>query len=342
MIDLKVLKKISSGLVLNEDFSTGSVQSPLVNNSISTISAGSCLITGGSINLDAFSYNNLVFEINNSFIPENAGVGGIRLLKGKDTRELFEYDDGGAVEVTPYVRLVKQGDVYHGYGSDDGVNWEDVGFVIFPYCEKIGITKGNTNSYQLNSIKLYSRTYITLKAVIPNYRVDVYKDLTLLSSDTVKGEEINVELPNIPFSGVIKIYDVDNNLLVDQALNNVWGGDEYIVSPDVDIYTLEDRKLSLYENEYLGNLNTGIIEEKYYAKNNGDSDINVTVKVAEYSEYKTWVTLGLENSSEFNSYINVDIPANGEVYFWVRILRPTSPDLIDPLDTIGQIYLEVI
>lgn len=342
MIDLKVLKKINLGLILNEDFSTGVIRSPLVNNSAATISPGSCLITGGSIDIDAFSYDDIVFEIHNNFIPENLGVGGIRLLKGGDSRELFEYDDGGAVEITPYIRLVKQGDVYHGYGSEDGVVWEDAGFVMFPCCEKIGVTLGNTESYQLNSIKLYKKTYITLKSVIPDYRVEVYRNSVLIESKIAADEEINVELPNFPFDGVIKVYDINNNLLVDQALSDVWGGDEYTVSPNVDIYNTDSVILSTYENEYLGNLNQGIIEEKYYAKNNGDSSINITIKIAEYSEYKEWATLGIDGSEEFSSSLNVDIGAGESIYFWLRIMRPVYTEQLDPIDTVGRIFIEVI
>lgn len=333
---MKILKKIEEGYILLEDFSTGSVRQPLEDNSESLVDG---VLKGGSIDTYAFLYDILVFEVENSFIPTSNNIGGIRLLRGSDKRELFEYDAGDD-EVT-HVRLVKNGDVYHGYGSYDGTEWFSAGAVLFPNCEKIGVT--SIGDYKIENIKLYKKDSVTLMSVIPEWVVYVYMDDDLKSTTYITNETVDITFPCYPFSGRIAIRSLSGDIIVDQIVSDVWGGDVYVVSSNASIYKTDNTRLSTVGSTHLGNLNEGILEEKYYIKNEGDSSLNVTIKVSDYSEFRDWVYLAFDGSSDFRKDLSLSMYPGQSTFFWVHVSRPPVVDgSFDYKNTLCRFFLEVV
>lgn len=344
---MKILKLLSSGLILHEDFSTPQIRYPLIDNAEYTKEGSSIIMTGGSIDIDASSYSNLVFEIVNGFIPSNAyDVGGIRISNGLEKRELFEYSDGTPTTAIPYVRLVKTGDVYTGYGSEGGTVWNSKGYVVFPHCEKIGVAVSGNVEYKLFSIKLYKNDYITIYSVLPGWSVFVSYEGEVVASSVAKSDNMQVKLPYYPFSGTFRVYNENNILVSEVSLSNVWGGDTFACVSNIDLLTWDGRPLTLAETTHLGNLQNGVIEEQFIARNNNDFPLEVTIRVASYNEFYDWVHLATEeydSPQEYGKEITVNIPANSDVNFWLKISRPEVYNTnIDYRTSECSFFLEVI
>ncbi len=321
-----------------EDFSTDDVRDPLMNNSISSVN-GSCVIHSGSIDLYAFDFENLVFEVENNFIPTSSNIGGIRLLRGEEKRNLFEVSTNGD-EVT-HVRLVKDKDKYSGWGSYNGRGWFEVGTVLFPNCEKIGVTA--IGDYELSYIKLYEKDTIRIKSVAPEWTVLVYVDGELIGSQPIVKDFVDVRLPFYPFTGRIVVKNHVGDTVIDQTATDFWGGDEFKTAHNVNIYKTDHTRLSTTEDTYLGSITAGMLEEKFYIKNEEDNPVTVTLRVAEYSEFKDWALLSLDGGEAYESSLEITMLPGENVFFWVLVSRPPVVDGgFDYENLMCRFFLEVV
>jgi hypothetical protein len=87
--------------------------------------------------------NEMMFEMKNDYKPVVSNdIGGIVVYKSSiDRVELVEYYDPvlDASRNYLYVRMIKNGDVFDGYGSQDGVQWDLIGSTRIEDAAKIGI-----------------------------------------------------------------------------------------------------------------------------------------------------------------------------------------------------------
>jgi hypothetical protein len=349
VIVLKILKKLKSGLIINDSFASGSVTAPLKSNANLTFTATGVDINRGSIILDTFSFATLVIQVFNEFNPTNeTDMGGLSVNRGSDVRELFEYYNPAESGTVPYVKLVKNGDVYVGYGSEDGLTWSNKGQVYFPYADSVGLTVVGNSPYTVKNYSAYLGNLVTLYGVTAPWHVEFYDTNSVLqASKNITSDRVSIELPYYPFSGTCKVLDELNNVLLEYTLTDVWGGDEYAYGTDVDLLTYPDRQpLMLTQYQHLGKLADNVLETMFVARNNSDSDSSVTIQIPEFSPYKDWVYLAADNGltpSTYDKTVYLVIPANGEVFFWLKISKPFDGDtFIDYTKTECMFYLEVV
>lgn len=345
---MKTLKKVSGGLIAYNNFNNGTLTEPFKNKANSEYSNGKLIINRGSIELDAYPYPDLVLEVENSYVPINVqDMGGISLNKNIEKRELFEYYQMGDPSLVPFVRVVKRGDVYTGYGSETGTSWTDKGYVYFPGVETMSVTVVGDSPYPINSLKVYKKPYITIYSLLPGWRVIVKNGFFVVATKMAESSTAHVTLPNYPFTGSFEVYDADNVLVASANLSDVWGGDEYICMADVTLLTLDDFPLTDSSVTHLGFLNQGKIEECFKVKNNGTDTANITIRVAEYSVFHPWVHLSNDYGNAPGIYgksIDITIPGLEEELFWVRVSRPPEFNLQDfnYRENECNFYLEVV
>ena len=324
---MKVMKKLASGLVVNEQFNDGVLNEPLRVNASYSWGSGYIDVSGGVIYVSLPDYENLVFEVYNDFNPQTVSdMGGIVIRRGSEKQELYEYYKSDDVSAIPYVRVVKHGAIYNGYGSEDGLAWSDKGYVYFPSAESVGVTvKGNT-PYRIRGIKAYKEEVIRFYSMNPDWTVRIYEGEELMNILLCTGDKIDIPLPYYPFSGRFQVYN-GTTLVSDMQLEDLWGGDEFACVVDVDLYTLDGVPLTFESEQHLGNMQNGKIEAKYIARNNSNVEVIATVKVADYSPFGDWVSLSNDYGDvpgDYFKYIDITVPPLSDAYFWILITRPSE------------------
>ena len=345
---MKTVKKVADGLVLYDQCNTRAVHPPLRSNANLDFTDASLIINSGRIDMDTFSYHDLVFELHNGYVPRHeTDVGGISIYRGAQSQALFEYYAQGETAVVPYVKLVKHGEVYYGYGSEDGQVWEDKGHVVFGHADKIGITVKGTTPYELYSLKVYKKEYITLYAVLPGWKVKVWQNGSVVADEAITAEHCRLALAAYPFTGDIAIYDEQGNSVVQDKLVEVWGGDEYCCTLDVDLLTEDDVPLAADVERHLGNLVDGTIKGVYKVRNNRHEAVAAVLRIAPYSPFKDWAMLAEDHAGKAGAYENeilLHIPGGAERTFWLRVKRPPDAGFVDYdfKKTECLFYLEVV
>lgn len=345
---MKVLKLIESGLILEEDFNTSEVREPLIPNANFSFESYGIDLLSGSIDINAPLYKDVVFEIENDFIPSNTSdLGGIRLKRGNQKQEFFEYTNGGATEAIPYLKIVKEGDVYTGYGSSDGESWINKGYVVFPFCEKIGVTVRGSSPYTLNKIKLYKNNYVTIHNILPSNIIKIFDGAEVVLEKQVTEDSIKIVLPYYPFSGTFVIYNDLGSPIVEYFLEDVWGGDEYISAVNVDLLNSEGEPLLLKEYSQLGNLENGIIDDWFIAHNKDGNSITIKIRIAAYSPFYDWVTISKDEGgapTEYGKEIELELDPDEQAHFWLKVARPFDKDYygFDFRHNQCEFFLEVI
>jgi hypothetical protein len=332
---MKALKRISSGCIAYNNFTSGgTLTEPFRINANYMLDGGQFIINGGSVVFDAFSFNDCILVVENSYIPTYSyDMGGICLVRGTDKKELYEYYQQNDHSQVPFVKLTKHGDVYTGYGSENGGAWSDKGYVHFPNAETIGISLKGDSPYPINSLRLYKSETVTIYSVQPGWRADFKNGSSLFASTVATSETMYAVLPLYPFVGNVEIYnDAEELVTVLDSSDGVWGGDEYVCATNVELFTLDNIPLTDDEVSHLGNLQNSVIEKCFKAKNMGNGAVTVTIKVAEYSVFADWASLSNDFGyapGEYSSSITVDLESLGETLFWLRIERPASFNLGD-------------
>jgi hypothetical protein len=328
---MKVLKKVSEGLVLHEDFD-GAMHPLLINKANMSVSNSIATLNNGGIFFNSVEYPLLVFEVKNSYLPQSdIDFGGLSVSNEFEKKDLFEYKSDEGLTV-PYVKIVKQNEVYHGYGSEDDLSWYDRGYIVFPCSNYISVNVVGESPYELDSIKIYKEETITLFALLAGWKIKVKVDDEVIMEETTSQSTHKLKLPYYPFDGDIEILDEDDEIIATDSLTGVWGGDEYYCTVDVDLLTLDNVSLNNIAVQHLGNLLGNKIQKKYKARNNSDESVTVTIEVAEYTDFSEWAFLSTDDNGSpfvFGKSITVTIPPLDEVFFWLKVERPDNFNMED-------------
>lgn len=244
-----------------------------------------------------------VFEIDTDYSPLRASdQGGIAVYRDKDTRiELLEYydPDVGGAKGYNRLRIVRQSDLYSGYGSDDnGKTWELIGttYMTAPKIGMVlhGIQESQSDTLDIDQVRIYRSPFIqvgnlsqgTVAKLMTPAGVVVKQATCQPDKDFVSLDVSNL---NFPFQGKVQIVDSKGMVIGEtEVFDNIWGGDVYTygISLDLEINGLtmrEDREFQL------GNMQNGLIERKAYIINNQEVTIpNLTVAIESFSEYLGW------------------------------------------------------
>lgn len=355
------VKRIESGKIVYEDF----------HNSVDLLGDGWNMhpelnrfyvdMTEGALNIlhgDAPAYllrelpENAVMEMSNDYNPTEVwDYGGFVAYSTDEHKlELYEYynDIIGTTISFPYVRMVREGAEYEGYGSQDGFNWDIRGAINFPDACLWGIAlEGSAGqTLKVNTLAVYKNTKLRFRALPLGGRVEVYdtrsgSPVLIDSADEASYEaEVSVFDYIMPLSINVKVYDSNGDLTADDYHDDVFGGDVYHCGNFLEVY-YKDKPLDLYGNDF-GYLDAFFKDFRLEIRNMiSVPHTNVNVEIKKYTNMDgqdefgwEWVEVCKDDNGapdgDFKKVILIDdIPADGSAFFWVRIMRNSIPVKVD-------------
>ena len=302
----------------------------------------------------------LMFEIKNDYKPVvSTDIGGIVVFKTIDDRvELVEYYDP-VIDVSRnylYVRMYKNGDVYDGYGSQDGITWELIGSARIEDAAKIGLVLNGAVSplsvpLDVDSVSAYRDRFLYVENLQPGMKAqlidkdnDLVKEYVVDSSESVARFDM-FALP-LPFEGYIKLYTPTNSLLFKTPTQMLYPGDEfqYIINLKVKfqrrIITLKDdgNGVMIPKSEFIsdtdfvlddvvniGGMESNTMEGLVTVENLDDMDIvgleaYVELFTNAYATHKVQLARDEYGSpSNYQDKVIISIPAKSSVSFWMKV-----------------------
>lgn len=302
-----------------------------------------------------------VFEADTDYDPIKANdQGGIVAFRDKDTRlELLEYYDPVTGTTYKYnrIRMIRRGDLWEGYGTDDnGVTWELIG-VSYLSAPKVGLVlHGNqevdVDTLDVKRVRMYRDTNIQVGNLMPGMKVQllnsagavIREEICKPDADHVKLDVSTLTLPHV---GKVRVYDHTGGLLEESTqMSDMWGGDIwwYGVKLDVEI----DGSMLRQDREYqMGNMESGVIEKKIWIVNNNDIPLyNIRVSIQSYSEYFgwQWADIAKDVYNQPGSYQDMvflgTIVEKDRVPLWVKITRQPEQQLASLNDYKFRLLIE--
>lgn len=337
---MKILKRKKQGLVFTENFD-GDINDKIRVTANYSFGSSCIIINSGEVSTPIFKYKNCVIEIENDFTPAaEVDFGGIRIHSGGGDMDFFEYY---SEELNSYkrIRLIKEGNRFIGQGYSELYGWVDRGEVFIPGASHAAITVIGDTPYQLDKFSLYLDSRIYIYGVLDGWTAEVDGETYIAD-----GGELVIDSLNSPFNGAVVIKENDT-VVCEYTLQDTWGGDEFDCTLDIDLVTPEGVILPMDIEQHLGNLESGHILREYFAVNRSDEQLNVTIRVADYSAFKDWVWLSTEEIDVMTMEdryraITFDIGGGEQIPFFLFIKRPDNAIEYDYKNKQCSFFLEVL
>ena len=350
------VKRVKSGKIVHEDF----------RNSIDLIADGWQMhpstdrfyidLTDGTLNLLHGKFpayllrelpTNAVLEMRNTYNPiMSKDFGGfVAYITDSEKLELLEYynEEIGTTLSYPYVRMVKKGDEYEGYGSENGKDWDIRGSIKFPNATLWGVElegdEGKT--LKIHTLSVYEDTKISFRALPKNARVEIYdireEDPVLIAvlEDCGYEEDLSVFEYVMPLKIEVKVYDEEGNLTAQGVHDDVFGGDVFHCGNFLEVY-YNGEPLDVHENDF-GYIDSFYKDFRLELRNMSNiPHDNVNIAIQQYmNEFGwEWVEIcedvnGVPSGNFQKSLMISQVPASGSVFFWARITRSSVPVMVD-------------
>lgn len=201
------------------------------------------------------------------------------------------------------------------------------------------------NTFPLKEIKVYKDPSWYIYGLDEGFLLKLYdENETEILYETIIDSTNIAKITNVlyPSNFKIKVLNNNNDIIVDLLMTNIWGGDEYYISTNVELYNEEKIPLQLEEAKHLGIVKYGKpLRELIYIVNKSNIDTPVTVRVMEESPAYDWVEL--EYLSTRGKEIFIPLSALGEDQFYIIISQNDNDSNVDyKVNKNYLFYLEVI
>lgn len=350
------VKRVESGKIVYEDFrnsvdlvADGWQLHPSTNRFFMDLTDGSLNILHG--NVPAYLFREIpetaVMEMRNTYNPtEVYDYGGfVAYITDESKLELYEYYNEilGTTLSFPVVRMVKRGNEYEGYGSQDGRNWDVRGSILYPDATKWGLAlEGDFGeTLKVHTLAVYKDTVVKFRALPLGSRVEIWNtDATspeLVGTIDNSGYEGEISVFNLPMplKVNIKVYEADGTLMADDNYDDVFGGDVFHCGNFLEVY-YNDEPLDVFQNDF-GYLKNFTNDYKLEIRNMIDvPHTNVNVEIKKYLDEFGWEWVEICKDVNgmpdgvFKKILTFDeVSASGSVFFWVRITRSSIPVMVD-------------
>lgn len=350
-----LLNRISNGFVFEDKFDKTELNTDIWQVSPSDHSRYSLTEKPGFLRLkhgdpDLFILMNtprydFVMEVDTKYVPVRpSDQGGIVAYLDNETYiEMLEYYDPktGTTFAFDRLRMVKRGDLYEGYGSNNnGAMWELIG-TAFMIAPKIGISlhgiqESSSDNLDIDGVRLYRDTKVQVGNLNPGQTVKLLSHTNVIVGTAVcpidqDYAKIDAQNVNFPFKGKVQIFDTTGFLLDEtEVFDDIWGGDVFWYGVKLD-FEIDGLLMRQDREHQLGNMESGIIERKGYVINNNDIPIyNIRASVMALSEYHgwEWTDIATDMFGEpgiYGDVINLGHLEPGErVPIWMKITRQPS------------------
>jgi hypothetical protein len=312
--------------------------------------------------------NEMLFEIKNDYKPVVSNdIGGIVVYKTSSDRvELVEYYDPilDASRNYLYVRMYKSGDIFDGYGSQDGVLWELIGSARIEDAVKIGLVLNGvpnilTVPFDIDYTAMYSDRYLYVENLQENMSVKLFdKNNNFIEQITVgigtSVAKFDMFSRLLPFEGYLELYSESGALLSKTVSQRMYPGDEFQYTMNIDVrfqrrvFVMEydsygnpvsvpkfinDVDLILDDITHIGDMEGAYVEGKLVIKNLDAEDItNLEASIQMYTDsYATSIIkLAVDNYGEPDVYqdkVIINVPAGSTTNIWIKISSTSIPTL---------------
>lgn len=328
---LKVLQLVESGLITHQKFPQDQVHSPFFTRCNHSYDTHGLTVTHGSLYYFLEGYDRIVLEVVNDYQPQaQTDFGGISITKGEFVTSLYEYASEFEDRNFKYTRVYKDMYTFHGEGSEDGVIWVDKSEMRIPKPDTMGVSVKGETPYTIKELKLYKEPFFYIMNLYENYIVNLYDmDRTLVKTmKTDRSTIAKIAMPNYPFDGTIEIVSPDNRVVAYQQVENLWGGDRFISTLDIELFDSNGINLRLEEAKHLGEIKDGGEKlETITVVNNGDGFLaDVRISILKDSPAYDWVYLSedLDGNGYYDKEVSLYLKPRGTAKFLIRIKRPTG------------------
>jgi len=346
---MKVFQKISSGLLLYDDFTGPSLVSGLISEADVTMGSGFIEFSSGKVYTNSIDLSNVVVQVKNVSVPVDANIlGGIIIGNGLIENKLYEYHDPSSTDgIIDTIKVVKSGSKLSGYGSSIDGQWFYRGDMIMAGVTLMGIGSDGTLPFRSTELAFYKNEQVQIHSMLPGYVVNIFDNLAnLVHAETLTSQGITVNLPYYPFSGNVIVYNDLGDLIMNSPVTDVWGGDEYAVAVNVKLYDDGGVELSRTLPTSLGELESSLEEFLFSVENLSPAANSALITVADYSQGYDYVWLAEDVAGEPGVYgksVDVSMVALGTTPFWVKLQRPGDavPQIFGAEANEQLFYLEV-
>lgn len=346
---MSVMTKIESGYLFDSDFTSISTEWEISDFSRVSLSGGLNISRGTEpffMFLPLLTVEKrFVLDMKNEYNPTMLNeMGGIVVYANEDNYIcLEEYFDAskGTVMSYPWIRLVRDYNVYSGYWSNDGLNWNLVGVNDFgELAPKIGIFLEGTNfDMKVQYVRAFKSPYIDVINP-PQGKIQLVGESGILSSLTTPTFMSKVSFPisqyGVPFEGRFR-WENNGEIVETEFMRDLWGGDVFKFQIAMDLYYFngtEYVRVDTNTEEFLGHLNTigggvsldrNVIRMKL--KNPHQyifNDVMVELTEHEGFNYIEYVALSIDNIDFYETIYLGLVGAYSEVEFYLEIKRGSS------------------
>lgn len=290
-----------------------------------------------------------VLDVKNVYNPTKGGeTGGIIVYIDEDNFiSLEEYydEEKGVANVYPWLRLIRDYNVYSGYWSVDGKNWVLIGTHDFGgLTPKIGLfLDGTTENMLIEYVRIFRSPYVTVINPPPRTSLQLVGIDGVMKQTLVPVHYPKVAFPisslGIPLEAKFRWVISEEEIVETDYFRNMWGGDEFKFQISLDLYYKDGeafKQVDSNEEEFLGYINSGgtdlegLRNRDILMRLNNSHDYifrNVSVTALPYKgdyDISRFVSMSLDKESLDTGTLAIDlgdIPPLTEKYFWVRICR---------------------
>jgi hypothetical protein len=181
-----------------------------------------------------------VMEVDTEYVPVRpSDQGGIVAYRDNNTYiEMLEYFDPATGTSIAYdrLRMVRRGDLFEGYGSNNnGSTWDLIGtsFMTAPKIGLVlhGVQESSSDDLDIDQVRIYRDTKLHVGNLNPGQTVKLVSHTNItVGQATCQPDtdfaKIDCQNINFPFRGKIQIYDT-SGFMLDQTdlIEDIWGGD---------------------------------------------------------------------------------------------------------------------
>lgn len=276
--------------------------------------------------------DSLLIEVSADYIPESEGDEG-GLLVWKSSTNRLDFLESMHTTTGEYAvwRAKKKGNQWYFYARKNGV-WEFFDSATLD-AKWAGVVLNNFSAdYKdmlVNRVVVCESDSVTISNIDDTFSIELYDSGgVMLSQFGVEpdGGGVEIMLPEIPFTGSIKLYK-DGNLEDIVESITMYGGDVFVYGYDLDIYW-DGTQLSDVNTNYLGKLMFNELTEKMVLVNNSPfTTENISISLRQYKEDVGWeyVDIALDEAGSpglFSDSILIGTLNPGENReFWVKITK---------------------
>lgn len=352
----------SSGLLFDDKFDSGNIHSRYTlspsNACVLDTTLGQLVMshTDGdtSVLFDVPSNEQtLMLEVTADYVPaEQMDEGGILIWQdGYRKLEFLESRDTTTQEYSRW-RALKKGNRWTFY-ADRGNGWELFDSAVL-VAEKMGVILKNPDSngfvpLKIDRIVLCRGSKITVGNLPSGYSVYLCDTSgNSVASATVEPNwtGVEIELPTIPYYGIIRVYDEQGTLLSSLGAFDIYGGDVFLFGTELKVFW-KGKELNVDKDTYLGTMYDDqiLVQMELFNPSPQKPANTITLGILQYLDYYgyTWVDLchddGADNPvGDFAKLIDMGrLEPLESRKFWMKVQRLEEHFDIKPMHFILDI-----